>query len=215
MSNIRFIASSESNQPSLSKTDWLDIAVYGELNDDQTALKEEIRPLIQKAVESAVPLRVKVSLVLVGNGITSKVHDFSHAGPDRIFLYDHISFSDHNLSDIVIALKHFSKEYKPSVILFSSSDFSSLLAETLATELNLSFADHISDFKIQPNKDLSSPREEQQPIFQAVAQSRPQIVTVRTETLPIRPVSPRSVGEIILCELPDELFLRQIEKGSS
>jgi electron transfer flavoprotein alpha subunit len=140
LSNIRFVASSESSQPSLSKTDWLDIAVYGELNDDQKALKEEIRPLIQKAVESAVPLRVKVSLVLVGNGITSKVHDFSHLGPDRIFLYDHISFSDHNLSDIVIALKHFSKEYKPSVILFSSSDFSSLLAETLATELNLSFA---------------------------------------------------------------------------
>lgn len=215
MNNIRFFASSESNQPSLSKTDWLDIAVYGELNDDQTALKEEIRPLIQKAIALAAPLRVKVSLVLVGNGLTSQIHNFSHSGPDRIFLYDHISFSDQNISNIAIALKHFSKEYKPSVILFSCSDFSARLATALATELDLSFADHISDFRIQPNKDLFSTREEEQPIFRIIAQARPQILTVQTESLSIETITLHPIGEIILCELPDELYLRQIEEGSS
>ena len=108
MIQSQMCVSSESENRKFSKTDYLDIAVYGRLQADGT-LQPIVFELLGKARELADQTSVKVSLVMIGSHISRYARDLFRYGADRIFVYDDPLYENLN-SDIARSiLEHFLK----------------------------------------------------------------------------------------------------------
>ncbi len=200
--SIQSYAKPEPPRSLLSKTDWLDIAIIGELADDRT-LSPSIIPLIQKANAIAPKMRIKSALILIGTGLTAGARKFFSTGVERIFVYDHPQFAGKNPALEAIALDHYAEEYKPSVLLFANTSHGRSLAAAAAERLKLAAAPVCPDFQLQSNKDLMLPDTVSAEVNQAVTSRRPQLLILDLgESAGIQLESPGQ-GELVLCELPD------------
>ncbi len=201
MLRSQMCASSESENRKFSKTDYLDIAVYGEQQPDGN-LHPIVFELLSKARELADQTSVKVALVVIGNQISRKARDFFRFGADRIFVYDDPIYTDLSMDVAHSVFDHFIDNYKPSVILFGETDDNNNIAHSVLCQNEAAYACRQSNFSIRSNKDLdfssSSPCEK---LIQITA-FRPQIVSVPAGSF--RPLIPdfSHKGELVLCEQP-------------
>lgn len=204
MLRSQFCASPENQNPKLSKTDYLDIAVYGELLPDGS-LHPVVTELLGKAQEMAGQVEVKVSLVVIGTQIARKAREFFRFGTDRIFVYDDPLFKRVDSNMLTAIFEHFFSNYKPSVILFGNTPEGNVAVQAAALCGDITVAYGQTDFNIRSNKDLIFPAGQIQPELLKISDSRPQAVTVPAGFFkPLIPDSFRK-GELILCELPESL----------
>lgn len=201
---IQSYATSENNRAMLSKTDWLDLAIVADLTDE-LILREEVKPLLWKAVEIAPQFRIKSALILIGQGLTELGMNFLKTGVDRVFIYDHPEFAEQSADIFSSAIGHYIEEYKPSVMLFPPTEFGQLMAAAVSRQLNLPPVLSCSDFQLQPNKDLILPEITDPSVLQRITGSRPQLIIFNSSVnQPVNPPKEKS-GELILCEIPDDL----------
>ncbi len=198
-------AAPESDGARLSKTDWLDIALAAEIQPGQT-LTFDTRALLAEMNRIAVPLRIKVCLVLIGNGLIASARRYFHDGADRVFVYDDLLFNDFRPNIYAHALQHFAIEYKPSLLIFPDSSYGRQLAAAGSELLRLPVMENAAAFALRSNRDLFLPGADPGELAQITA-SRPQLIIAdelenRGEAID----DPGRRGELMICELPDVLM---------
>ena len=204
MLRSQMCASSESENRKFSKTDYLDIAVYGGLRTDGNLLPIVLE-LLGKARELADQTGVKVSLVMIGNQISRNARDFFRFGADRIFIYDDPLYKNMN-SDIARSIfDNFFENYKPSVMLFGENNGENDAVQSVFRQNEPACAYRQAIFSIRPNKDLDFSNSSQYAELVHISDFRPQLVSVPAGTFqPLIPNLSRR-GELILCEQPSSL----------
>lgn len=204
MLRSQFYASPENQTSKLSKTDYLDIAVYGELLPDGS-LHPVVTELLRKAREMAGQVEVKVSLIVIGTQIARKSREFFRFGTDRVFVYDDPLFQNAGSEILAVVFEHYFSNYKPSVILIGNTPAgnTAVQAAVLCGETTVAYLQ--TDFNIQSNRDLIFPADQGQPELLTVSNSRPQVVTVPAGFFKPLDPDPSRRGELVLCELPESL----------
>lgn len=200
MIDLKNYATSESQGQKLSKTDYLDIAVCGEMQPDGS-LTPSVEALLFKARELAEPDNVKVSLLVYGFRIARKARSLFRFGADRVFVYDDALFQPANPDVLGAVFAHFFENYKPAVVLFADTPEGWTALQSAAGRTGVSVAERPSAFTIRSNKDLVF----EQPEFSRVADTRPQLVLLAADHFPQAQPDDGRKGELILCELPEAL----------
>ena len=92
------------------------ITVFGECTADDDP-DPVIPELLKRAKAETTESSGKVSLVLIGDGITAAAPTFFTFGADRIFVYDDPSLRTFPGKGCLAVLRHFLSNYKPDSIL--------------------------------------------------------------------------------------------------
>ncbi len=203
MLNSKNIASSENQRGKLSKTDYLDIAVYGDITPDG-GLSPDTQTLLAKAQALAEHVNVKVALVRCGNGITRLSRALFRFGPDRIFVYDAPVYQNLTAEVMEAVFAHYFENYKPSVVLFPDTAAGSAGFEAARQCTEGLGVKTPSGVSIRSNKDLIFDT----PGFERIKEMRPQLVLLtaeKRENLALPGQDGNRGGELILCELPEAL----------
>lgn len=203
MIHVSDLAAPESGGTRLSKTDWLDIAVWGEI-DQAFNLKPEVKGLLAKAVSLAAGSRSKAEIVLIGAGMLPHGRRYFGAGAERVFLYDHAALTTRLIEADALLLAHFVQEYKPSLLMALESSHASAVFAQLAEQLGIPWLTLDCDFTLQNNRDLVVPAGASVSSSAAgnIQDHRPQIVLIRPGVFAGEYRGGKRFGELAVCEIP-------------
>ncbi len=200
-----------------NKSEWQGITVYGEIGPDKIVHPVAFE-LLGKARELADKVGFKVSLLLIGNHLSHNFDEFFHYGADAIFLYDHPILEDFIVERYTGILEDYVSKQKPSVILIGGTLLGRSLAPRIAARLKTGLTADCTQLDIQPNSDLDQIR----PAFGGNIMAhirtpyhRPQFATVRYKIFSAMEPDLSRSGNLILCDLPQNLWSRskQLEIG--
>lgn len=202
MIEVHQLAAPESGGTRLSKTDWLDIAVWGRTEDSFEA-DSETKALLAKASALAGTAKVKTSLVLSGSGLLPHGRSYFQTGADRVFLYDHPSLVHEDEETDALLLAHFIPEFKPAVLLAAADQRAEAAFALLSERLRLPCLKPGCDFSLQGVRDLvlseSCPERE---LIESVQAHRPQLLLVKKGLFSGEWQGGELSGELIVCEIP-------------
>ena len=193
-----------------NKEEWRGISVFGEFLPDGT-LHPVVPELLGKARELAGKSDEKVNLVLMGDDLLDKAQTYFALGADRVFIYEDPRLVNFDLERYTTVLTHFIDNYKPSTILVGGTPLGRSLAPRTAARVRTGLTADCTQLDIQPNTDLDQIR----PAFGGNVMAhirtpyhRPQFATVRYKIFSAAPLDPTRKGELVFCEIPDNLDSR-------
>ena len=190
-----------------NKNEWRGIAVFGEFLPDST-LHPVVPELLGEARRLAAKINSKVSLILIGSGIVENARQYFANGADRIFVYDDPLLSSFDLERYTTVLAHFIENYKPSTILVGGTPLGRSLAPRTAARIKTGLTADCTQLDIQSDTDLDQIR----PAFGGNVMAhirtpyhRPQFATVRYKIFSAIEPDPSRSGELVICEIPNDL----------
>lgn len=143
--------------------------------------------LLSHAQRMAKGAGMKVSAVLVGNGISQTAEILARYGAQEIYVFEHPELENYNLEVYSGVLYNFIKEKMPHLFLLSSLVHSKELSSVLAARLKAGSATDCIDISLKESGELEVLR----PIFAGKVRAfykigtSPAIVTVRPNVLPL------------------------------
>lgn len=141
--------------------------------------------LLSKSREIADRLGIKLSAVLLGEGIIEKTEELIQYGADTVFVYDHPSLREYDLLNYRHNLVELVKEQSPEIILFGATNLGRSLAPRVAVALNTGLTADCIGLDIDEDGNLIQIR----PAFTGnilawiKTSTRPQMATVRYKVL--------------------------------
>lgn len=206
MIGVHQLAAPESGGTRLSKTDWLDIVVWGRI-EESFEVDSETKALLARASALASMAKVKTSLVLSGSGLLPYGRSYFQAGADRVFLYDHPSLAHDNEETDALLLAHFIPEFKPAVLLATEDQRAEAAFALLSERLCLPYLKTGCDFSLQGVRDLmlpeSCPGRER---IESIQAHRPQLLLVKRGLFSGAWQGGELSEELIVCEIPSNVL---------
>jgi electron transfer flavoprotein alpha subunit len=196
----------------VDKSLWKGIAVYVDHIDG------EVHPvtyeLIGKARELADKIGHPVYALMMGSNITDQCHELLHYNVDKVFVYDHEKLDRFKMEPYTAVFEDFVNKVKPASILVGATPVGRQLAPRLAARLKTGLTADCTILDIRENSDLVQIR----PAFggNIMAQimtpnNRPQMATVRYKVMDAPARNAEETGEIIRCDIEENLLASQVE----
>jgi electron transfer flavoprotein alpha subunit len=110
------------------------IMVFGERREGQ--INPITFELLSKSREMADKLGIKLSAVLLGEGITGETKELIRYGADTVFVYDHPSLREFDLLNYRRSIVELAREQSPEILLFGATNLGRSLAPRVAVALN-------------------------------------------------------------------------------
>jgi electron transfer flavoprotein alpha subunit len=206
MIEVHQLAAPESGGTKLSKTDWLDIAVWGRI-DKCFQPDAETKTLLARASALARTAKVKTSLVLSGSGLLPHGRSYFKSGADRVFLYDHPSLVNDSAETDAILLAHFIPEFKPAVLLATADQRSDAAFVLLSECLRLPYVKTSCDFSLQGARDVVlSESCAGKELIESIQGHRPQLLLVTKGLFSGEWHGGELSEELIVCEIPSKVL---------
>lgn len=196
----------------VDKSLWKGIAVYVDHIDG------EVHPvtyeLIGKARELADKIGHPVYALMMGSNIADQCHELLHYNVDKVFVYDHEKLDRFKMEPYTAVFEDFVNKVKPASILVGATPVGRQLAPRLAARLKTGLTADCTILDIRENSDLVQIR----PAFggNIMAQimtpnNRPQMATVRYKVMDAPARNAEETGEIIRCDIEENLLASQVE----
>ncbi len=200
------LAAPESGGTRLSKTDWLDIAVWGRI-EERFEADSETKALLARASALAGAAKVKTSLILFGSGLLPHGRSWFKTGADRVFLYDHPLLVSGNEETDALLLAHFIPEFKPAALLATADQRAEAAFALLSERLRLPYLKTDCDFSLQGVRDLilpeSCPERER---IESIQAHRPQLLLIKKGLFSGEWQGGELSEELIVCEIPSNVL---------
>lgn len=208
-SAIRF----EQRADTVDKEKWRDFLVYVE--QERGDIHPVALELIGEARKMAGKVGYKVNCVLVGaSGTMENAQKLLPYGVDRVYVYEHPGFEGFRADCYADAVADCIAATKPSSVLIGATALGRSLAPRLSTRFHTGLTADCTTLDIKPNSDMVQIR----PAFGgnimaqiAITKSRPQFATVRYRVMDQASKVKDPMGEIIRCQVSDEMASSRIK----
>lgn len=210
---IRF----EQRADMVDKEKWRDFLIYVEQE------RGDIHPvafeLIGEARRMAAKVGYKVNCVIVGSaGTAENARKLLPYGVDKVYVYEHSGFEGFRADCYADAVADCIAAIRPSSVLIGATALGRSLAPRLSTRFHTGLTADCTTLDIKPNSDMVQIR----PAFGgnimaqiAIAKSRPQFATVRYRVMDQASKVECPTGEIVRCNVSDEMASSRIRILSS
>lgn len=169
------------------------IWVLGEVKDG--SLRPDVLPLVCKARDMADTLSVAVFGVLIGSGMRKAAGELFHYGADRVLLADDPALAEYQPETYIRVLADLISAEQPAIVLALASELGSELVPRLAQTLDTGVVPYCTDLSMDSiNHQLVGTYpvgDAGDILYAAVCAARPQLVTVRPQSLSQGFPSPR------------------------
>jgi electron transfer flavoprotein alpha subunit len=181
--------------------------------------------LLGKGGELAKKLGVKLSAVLLGDGVKPLCENLFRYGADKVYLAEASELRDYRTLPYASVVAKLVKANEPQIVLFGASTTGRDIAPRVASELRVGLTADCTNLKIGDyEKKEASYKDILYQIRPAFGGNiiativspdhRPQMATVREGVMKMSVPDPRRKGEIVTCvpELSAELLVAQVVK---
>ncbi|MCH1981307.1 electron transfer flavoprotein subunit alpha [Ruminococcus sp. OA3] len=206
---IRF----EQKAGTVDKKEWRDILIYAEQEE------HDIHPVAYELIGEARKLAGQVGyhvncILLGGPGTAENAKKLISCGVHNIYVYEHEGLSSFKTDCYTDAFADCIASTKPSVVLIGATALGRSLAPRLSTRFHTGLTADCTQLEMRDNSDLVQIR----PAFGGnimaqilISQSRPQFATVRYKVMDRAEKTPHPTGNIIHCEVTDDMVRSRID----
>lgn len=196
----------------IDKSLWKGVTVYVDHNDG--IIHPITYELICKAKSLAQKINHPVFAVFIGYNITQTAKELLHYGIDKVFVYDNKELKHFRIEPYTAAFESFVNDNMPSICLVGGTTIGRSLAPRMAARLRTGLTADCTIVDVQDNTDLDQIR----PAFGGnimahihTPNHRPQFATVRYKIFDAMERSDISSGEIIKCDIHEDLLTSNIK----
>ncbi|HCX63653.1 MAG TPA: electron transfer flavoprotein subunit alpha [Eubacteriaceae bacterium] len=203
----------EQKSGQVDKTKWKGFLIFAE--QEEGTVHPVTFELVGEAKRLSEQNGFEVNVAVMGGEETApNTEMLRHFGVDRIFVYEHERLKHFRADAYANAMADCVTRMQPSVVLVGATSLGRSLAPRLATRFHTGLTADCTKLEMRENTDLVQIR----PAFggNVMAQilttnSRPQFATVRYKVMDAPQKKQEASGEIIRCQVPQEMVDSKIE----
>lgn len=207
----------EQRAGAVDKKEWKDFLIFVE--QEWGDIHPVAFELIGEARKLAAKVGYKVNCVIVGaKGTEENAKKLLPYGVDKVYVYEHPGFEGFRADCYTDAVADCIAAVKPSSVLIGATALGRSLAPRLSTRFHTGLTADCTTLDIKPNTDMIQIR----PAFGgnimaqiAITKARPQFATVRYRIMDKAEKVADPTGEIVKCEVTDDMARSRIEIVSS